>query len=157
MKKKKFNLQLVFIISNKISQNLPINQFIVITYYMNFENQKRERKVWKDYRKSRIYKIGIPLVPIIVASSIGAIRVRENFINNKLKFFIRWILMESSWHGLLIKFLEALHGTVGHHQHSIHDLFFVLSDEFETQVEQHAVMGKDIWVFTLHQLYIVFC
>lgn len=91
-------------------------------------------------KTSRIYKISIPLVPVVVAGRVGTVGVGHDLVDDYFQFLVSCILVESPLHGLLIELLEALHRTVGHHDHRAHYLLLVLPDELQSQEEQQSVM-----------------
>jgi hypothetical protein len=47
--------------------------------------------------------------------------------------------------GLFIKLLEAFHArAMGHHYYTFHDLFFVLTDKFESKEEKEFEMFENV-------------
>ena len=83
-------------------------------------------------KKSWINFVREPLKSIVVTCCVWSGSIFDNIINSLLKFFICFVLVESSFHFFFLKFLKALHFvTMRHHENRFHNLFFILSHIFQ--------------------------
>ena len=95
------------------------------------------------------------MIPIIVTGCVGTESIIHYSINDALEFFVSGVFMESFLHCFLVEFLETFHLAVRHHRNSLHDLFFVFSEELEGEEEKHAEVGEDIRIFAFHEIDVV--
>ena len=64
--------------------------------------------------------------------------------------------MKPFLHGLLVKFLEAFHRTIRHHEDGVHYLLLVFSQKLQSQEKQKSKMCENIRILALHEFDVIF-
>ncbi len=106
---------------------------------------------------SVVYIIGEPLVSVVVPCAVTVDRLLDDPLHSIHQLFIRGSFVESTSQGLPVELLEALHiFTVGHHLHPLHDISFIVADEFESEEKEVFKVEKDIWVGSIHKFKVIF-
>lgn len=101
-------------------------------------------------------QVGVPLVSVIVACTVGTPCLLHYIVYNYLKLLICSILMEPTLHCFTFEFSKALHAlTITHHHNNLHDLLFILPNELQSQEKKCPVMQENIRLLTLHNLHVV--
>lgn len=107
---------------------------------------------------SRNDKISIPLESIVTWCTVRAICLMNNFLCYFYQLLICRCFMESFFHCCLIKFFKAFHSwTMGHHYNTLHDLLFILANEFKAEEEKKFKMFEDIWIVSFHKFHVIWC
>lgn len=84
-------------------------------------------------------------------------RLLDDALHSVHQLFIRGSFVKSTSQGLSVELLEALHiFAVGHHLHPLHDISFIVADEFEGEEKEVFKVEKDIRVGSVHKFKVIF-
>ena len=106
--------------------------------------------------KSGNDKIGVPLESIVAGCAIRAVCFMNDFLWDLHELFVGGSFIEFFFQASFIELFKAFHTwTVSHHDDAFHDLFFVLSDEFETEKEQQFKVFENVRLSSFHQFHVI--